>query len=293
MSRRAFWYTAWALAALVVAVAPAIYIKSQCNAEKPHHPASYHITIQSEGSAAAGKDAKRPSVPDKTPPQSVGGQVTEKASAESTYYPPEEPFDWWRRFLCDVNIADYILAYFTIVLAASTIGLSWVTWHALELGRAEFAASHRPLLRIRYCRLLESDDQGRPRAAFSVSNVGDSAAVMTDCVAQLTLWSNGLPDPNFSEGEQVGQPRRFISGASEEYSVSSRFQWGEVGETVYGEDWDGVVRPHERIMALSGFVTYTTVDSAITRTTAFYRRYAHRSGRFVRIKDAEDWDYED
>lgn len=67
-------------------------------------------------------------------------------NSETTYYLPEDKKTWLARFVCEVNGADYVLAWFTIFLAISTFFL-WRETQLLAKGAADQSEKMRLSIR--------------------------------------------------------------------------------------------------------------------------------------------------
>jgi hypothetical protein len=129
--------TFWIISAISVAVylfvIPAV-IYPICSAERHGKVISGQFTIQSQQQESgtqqpARKDPKTPSIA-----PIVISQAAVKQSAHGAYYPAREPERaWWVGILCEVNLSDFLVGLFTLILAISTIGL-WAQTERLAAG---------------------------------------------------------------------------------------------------------------------------------------------------------------
>lgn len=147
---------------IITATVPLLYIKSECQSYGPQKPISESVTVSSENTEPYRASGKEYGVTNFSFDTGLEGFERAKNSTQTTYYASEEPFDWWRHFLCEINGADYVLALFTLVLAASTILLwrgterlakgaddqSKTMTNSIALAREDFEATHRPWIHI-------------------------------------------------------------------------------------------------------------------------------------------------
>jgi hypothetical protein len=150
------------------------------------------------------------------------------------------------------------------------------------IGRLQFIAAHRPLLRVRYFKLL-SDGKEPIQVAFTVANVGTGAANLLGSRVAIEFFSpNAIPTPFYQGGEDITGTRKFEPGATDEYRIGrsgnreyAQLMWTQEGMRLY----------------IFGLLIYAD-DNDGTRTTAFCRGWNADRDRFDPVNDS-DYEYED
>jgi hypothetical protein len=142
------------------------------------------------------------------------------------------------------------------------------------VGRMQFIATHRPLLRVRYFRRIDISDQ-KVRINFTIINVGSSQANLLGSCGRLGFFAPGnLPPPFYEGAPPVIEPRKFEPGATDEGMIL-----GTRDPNVHST------------LHVYGYLVYEDIFNN-TRTTAFCRRYNAFTHRFDVVDDS-DYEYED
>lgn len=180
-----FWIVSGVAIALYVVLFPS-FLYSVCSApEKLNQIVPGQISIvgqQTENTRKAGQQKAAPTI---GPPS----QPTIEQSAKATYYPPREPVRaWWRSTVCDVKLSDFLIGFFTLVLAVSTIGLWWQTE-----------------------RLAEGADDQSDKMAASITEATRAATAMEGVSASLKITAAVGTETLVNFGKQM---RAYLSIAS-------------------------------------------------------------------------------
>lgn len=211
------WRAGALFAVAVIAIVPALSLGSWCSISEPgEHYVGSHIpieAIQAEDEGGTPTDAGSPSRQIAPPPDTEKSKVH---SVETADYAANDVSLWWKRFLCEINGADYVLAVFTIVLAAST-ALLWLETRRLALGaddqaekmadsiaeaaRAAGAAERsarvaedslalyeRPWLFVDLDQTIYDEGDTEPFVLFDIVNHGRTPAIIDYCLAEARVW---------------------------------------------------------------------------------------------------------
>jgi hypothetical protein len=109
-------------------------------------PGQITITGQQSENDAGTNQQKAVSTPASV--KRAPSQQTIEQTAKATYYPPKEPIRiWWRGSVCEINSSDFLIGFFTLILAISTIGL-WVQTQRLAEGAEGQSEDTRKSLEI-------------------------------------------------------------------------------------------------------------------------------------------------
>lgn len=314
------WWTTWHIAALIavaaIAVAPAWWLGSWCSVpELGEHYVGSHITIEGipseeERTLQQADQGASGSIPP-LPPSRYG----KIRSTQTTDYVANEIGDWWRKFACDVTLADYILALFTIVLAASTVFL-WLETRRLargsddqaekmqasiaEAARAATASEkavkvaedalvlyERPWIFVSLSpRIYYSDELGIWSARFSMSNHGRSPAIVEVALVVMGAIIGDAPPVGILQDELHGPlgPGEKIEGVS--LLVPDGIDINFVGGAIGGEP----VMPADEDLGICISIHYRDIAGR-THNSAFAWRYDMGVNRWVKY-DGEQYNYQ-
>jgi hypothetical protein len=193
------------------------------------------------------------------------------------------------------SLGTFIEAHNGAFTALATAAVAWFTWtlwqssekmwdatsSALNLARQEFIASHRPLLKVKLVQLVEGENE-RAAINFTVVNVGKSNAyVIGSCAKADFFFPSAFPHPNDYGVNNVVRPRRFVSGATDKYTISTEQHRGLI--EVYAEGM--------QTLRLYGYIVYKDASENV-RTTYFCRAYDRDRDRFDPV-DRPDYDSTD
>jgi hypothetical protein len=198
----------------------------------------------------------------------------------------------------DEKIADYTLALavFTGVLTLATIGLMGATFFQLRLGRQEFIATHRPILRARRFYINRLTDGHPIKVEFEIANIGDSEAQGVIVHLQVKV-------PPRRGDVLYDRPEAPFSGIAHEFAFSSIPRGASRPFVMLTNLEHRAHDPRFKVenITISGVINYS--DALNTpRATGFVRRYLEIDGavvprpphRFVAPKKPDpDYDYED
>ncbi len=181
------------------------------------------------------------------------------------------------------------VAFFTFVLWYSTDKL----W---KLGRSEFLATHRPILRVRSIMFDGFPMGGEPGVCFVyVVNVGTSAALNIKFDARFVYTvqrqtSAGMRGNGVTPGNELITPMIHKRGESLEIGERAHF----APSRPYGRENAGglTMMTADIVSELVGRIEYE--DSAGTRReTGFTWRYDYEAGAFLRPSTEDEFNYED
>jgi hypothetical protein len=140
---------------LVVFMAYVLLANSRCELESPQ---SLNWTVaprsepqkesQTNQNAKGGKNSKSRATGSASPPSYSVTQ--ENPANDKADHAQQKGSGWLTKFFCDAKISDLVIAFFSYVLAVAT---GWLGWATIGLWRAssdEFAATHRPKIRIKH-----------------------------------------------------------------------------------------------------------------------------------------------
>lgn len=165
-----------------------------------------------------------------------------------------------------------------VAIASSQTDIQ-IKQHAV--GRLQFLAAHRPLLRVRYFKQTSDGDEAI-RVAFTIVNIGTGPAELAGSRVAIEFFSpRALPTPFYLGGQDITAPRRFEPGATDEYSIGFPVTKNRVLE----------LEATGKNLFIFGTIIYAD-DNGDTRTTAFCRRWDTRADRFYSVEDT-DYEHED
>jgi hypothetical protein len=183
--------------------------------------------------------------------------------------------------------ATVVIAAFTIILAIGSGIQAWLTRQAINLARAEFLATHRPRIRLRWITSPATlkDDERFFRLEIVIANVGESVAIVTECwiygafCSDSGAFSYGC---DLADGDE-NLPFRLQPGESctlkrVSCSIVPQVVWDRVGEEI-------------DILVVDGIITYRD-EVGIVRTTGFARSLQGERG-FRPFEARDEANYED
>jgi hypothetical protein len=193
-------------------------------------------------------------------------------------------------------VATVVMAGFTIVLAYVTGRQARLTKEAVNLGRSEFIASHRPRFEIREPHLAvihcpaDPPEQTAYQARFILANSGESEGTLVESVAIVMeiahhSWTHfGVEDgPAFNMFGPIrlaaGAHHQIVFGLSPENSetASRSLAMHQSNQSLTGR------------IFLRGYLAYVDANGT-RRRTAFCRPLDLNTKRFVKTNDP-DYDY--
>lgn len=213
-----------ALAAIMIPFS----LNSTCsNSDAPGDQIAYRITESSKDRIAEGPSEKTVPITNFSFDPSINSTVGTITRTETGYYTRPNEEQWIKRFACNVNGADYVLAWFTIFLAISTFYLWRVTERLAqgadkqaELTHQALISVERPILLINMMSGVTNPEifDGVPKYLFAIENHGKQIAYILMISGDIfvqddsdipTLSIGSLPDePNdsFCSFVLVGEP---------------------------------------------------------------------------------------
>jgi hypothetical protein len=196
---------------------------------------------------------------------------------------------WIFVFIEEHNAA--VTAVATLVMAAFTGTLWFVTKRSVDLGRAEFEATHRPKIFVQTVTVTDKgtrtirDGQTHrtpARAIITIANGGDNPAFIIEWRA-IIYYQN--PDAAFTPGldvEPLQRPKINAHGIS-----PGEFE--DIGHTqmhAVDDDWETFLNEGGRMFFI-GRIAYQGVDK-IKRNTGFCREYdPNEAGAWRPVKESE------
>lgn len=170
-----------------------------------------------------------------------------------------------------------ITAFATVVMAAFTGTLWFVTKKAVDLARAEFIATHRPRVRLQKVVHWDFGEKDSPASVeIVIANAGESSATIICWRAVLYIQTHDTafwPDLNEST-ERTPAEFSLSAGASRAVIAKQETAYWTSGDLMAGE----------AEMFLVGDISYIGGDG-ITRSTGFARRFA--KGHWKPVRDSE------
>jgi hypothetical protein len=151
------------------------------------------------------------------------------------------------------------------------------------VGRMQFISTHRPKLKVRYFRIINTSDE-QAMIRFTIVNVGGSDAKLISSLGLAEfLTFNNQPVPNYLGGSAIIEaPKTFQPGATEEGTILLNKQSPDIVLEMLAR---------EKALHAFGHISYVDILDNM-RTTAFCRRYIVGRERFD-ILDDPDYEYED
>lgn len=196
---------------------------------------------------------------------------------------------FWQRTVDDpINLFTFVLAIFTVVLAATSIWQGILTRRSIGLAREEFLATHRPRVRVRWISGPNSAENDCTGFRVAIVNVGDSTATITGYfIGALFLDSDGafvgalrLADEDTTEDIRLRVGQTHIVTRVSEAPVPQR-------------DWDRIrEEATNTFLVLDGWFTYAD-DLGLERTTSFARQYDGQRQGWRPFAPVAEQEYED
>jgi hypothetical protein len=206
----------------------------------------------------------------------------------------------------DLSIFTKSLSQFTLLLVIATVVVAligiWQGWQlkrSVDLGRAEFIATHRPRVHIRNVVVHPPKDaSGQPQILFSpnyfisgqltVANIGDTPAKITESHCIVHWQQIGLPMERPYEGQTPANPIHDITlqpGESSTVTFQSKDAMSGVGNRIFQcvDNWG---------IYVMGWIAYED-DLRVKRRTAFCRQWRFPERRFFPLHDDPDYEHEE
>jgi hypothetical protein len=189
--------------------------------------------------------------------------------------------NWWR-WLTKDPVADA-----TMVLAAVTGILAFVSIFQIRLSRREFIATHRPRIRVRGLHIADpnGDVTGDPVVVmFFAHNVGETPATLTGVMGTIHITRNTTaPLPaNLAFGYRQQLNIILSAGEQEIFMIEDG--------TIVPEAMRTAVYTGDRPLYCIGAMQYRD-DNGVERTTGFCRRFYFRPPRSETETNSE-YEYE-
>jgi hypothetical protein len=203
-------------------------------------------------------------------------------------------------------ISTFVIAIFTVVLAAVGYSQARLIRKSIDLARKEFVSTQRPKLRVRNITITQQGwmaghrfqlfREGEPISGqFFVSNIGGTAATITESFCMVFATSTGLPMRRPYEGKDgntIVAPRKLEPGQSAVGIISADPLGPEAEDIV---DFRGSWR-----LYIIGWIEYTD-EMKTRRRTAFCRLWRYPGGpdggtldaRFFPVDDEPDYEHEE
>lgn len=178
-------------------------------------------------------------------------------------------------------VATVFIAVFTIVLAYVTSRQARLTKDAVDLGRAEFIASHRPKLVVRQVEFtgLDANDDSRFTMRCAVANIGDSEGRLIDGRYHVE-FSDGSEFKPIENGDKF-DAYTIAPGAEVHILMTLNMDDGAAIALALADQHASAPRPYFR-----GYLLYQDRDG-VARRTYFSRRYEPASKRFMPTSDPD------
>jgi hypothetical protein len=160
-----------------------------------------------------------------------------------------------------------------------------LTKQSIDLAHAEFIASHRPQLKIYFCRILPFDSNRSPDAQplkvkFQIINIGNSEGTITRSAVQLAyLYPTDLPYlPDLPRNNIIEPDIRLYGGMSVTFTA--------IGDKLSGSMHSGILGRVGKILYLVGWIAYR--DGRDNERTAYFcRQYMPELERFTPFDDLD------
>lgn len=196
-------------------------------------------------------------------------QIQQPESQQEVATETEEQGGWYAN-------PDWWVAAFTGALFIVTAGLWIFTALLWDSTRKDFRAAHRPRLEVSRVRLADFGAGQTIRAKFVVSNTGTGTGQCIGGFAKLDRLPEKMPVPFYANRTDDIQVRRYMPGATDEFTASS--SWTDNGDCGHS---DGTS------LYLIGYLVCK--DSIGTITTYFCRRHDPESMSFSAVENS-DWE---
>jgi hypothetical protein len=219
--------------------------------------------------------------------KAVSTDQKEKYQTNSNNY--ETPIKW----------TDWLIVFFTGILAISTICLWWSTnklWKTsvktIDLTKQEFIASHPPKLRVHSVSLRFYRETGKEwKIQCAITNIGGTPATIKESnlmFDKLNKIENQLPVVlPFSDQDHMLSEAPIAPG---EYIIGELVLSDQIRTALDIEMWQGTRSDNEKpLFYFFGYLNYLD-DAGITRKTAFCRGYNIEDYRFTAV-EGDDYEY--
>jgi hypothetical protein len=194
----------------------------------------------------------------------------------------------------DDRIARFTERLFWATVALSVIALfqflaflwqGWQLQRTVTLARAEFVATHRPRLVVRFVNLIEEGEKRKRAIEFTVVNVGlSNASIRGSSVNAEFLVLRETRNPHTYPQNDLIAPRRFVPGATDRYTFTTiELVNADINELQLGVN--------SMYLRFYGYIVYED-DMGNSRTTFFARNYNVLSESFGAVDDP-DYDNSD
>jgi hypothetical protein len=203
-------------------------------------------------------------------------------AAKKTNQKSDECKTFWEKATSDpIAFFTLVLAFSTVGVWVATIGLYFAGKRQLRLAREEFISSNRPLMKVKLVEVVEVDDE-QAGVKFTVVNAGTSTAYVTgSCAKAAYFFPNDWPHPNDYGVDNAIPPRRFVTGATDTYTIHTNEPIGMI-EVAAGSP---------QTLRFYGYIVYKDAMENV-RTTYFCRAYNPGMDRFDPV-DRSDYDSTD
>jgi hypothetical protein len=181
-------------------------------------------------------------------------------------------------------ISTVVIAIFTGTLFFATFGQLGQLKKSIDLASAEFNATHRPKLVVRYIHMTTIDPRvetanRKIEVAFTIENIGQSGASVRQSYVGFCFIHYGsmlpMPPEYYRFGKSPLDGKSFAAGQTQPFAISSEYSIGDLTEKSFG--W------HQYFV---GWVEYVdTLGNA--RTLRFCREHHMGNSRFTKVDDPE------
>jgi hypothetical protein len=187
-------------------------------------------------------------------------------------------YTWWLTFFTG------ILAFATIGLGISTLGLYLAGERQLKLARNEFVSTHRPKLIIRQLQLDKLLPDQIVKVQLSIINIGETEATLRFIAAEIALWNRRYWEaPGIDPIAKPFGPKVIRNGQRISAVIVSRFK-------ITAEQIKAAQQGNLIICAVGEF---TYIDAIGTeRRTGFRRNYDFSTDMFIASENI-DQEYQD
>lgn len=243
------------------------------------------IGVAFGGSIGSGLPLKYAQTPQQQETGGYADQRSEQTDSKRSLWVPTNPTEFFT----------FWVAIFTLVLAGSTIGLWYVTYRGIQLGRDEFNATHRPKVRLKHLWLAEDILPNEPISVnLFVVNNGSADAILQQIGVRYDIvpLPGPLPINPSIDVARVGNGARLQPGLNYEFSLI------DIGRVISIEEFDSLTDNLCDLYCI-GYISYHDAVGRM-RITGFCRRLQFErrapiqpdNSRFVPVDDP-DYEYED